>query len=97
MSLFSRLVVTTLPIVPKFIVGKVARRYVAGETLDDALATVRKLAEEGAVATIDVLGEEVKQRDKALWAVEEYSKVYRAIQASKLDANVSVKLTMLGL
>jgi len=97
MSLFSRLVVTTLPFVPKFIVGKVASRYVAGETLDDALAAVRQLAGEGAVATLDVLGEEVAARDKALWAVEEYSKVYRAIQAQGLQANVSVKLTMLGL
>ena len=97
MSVFSRLVVTTLPLVPKFLVGRVARPYVAGETLDDAVDVVRTLNNEGAMATLDVLGEEVTHRDKAIASVEEYVRLYEAIEKHHLDANVSVKPTMLGL
>ena len=52
MSVFSRLVVTTLPLVPKPLVGKVAARYVAGETLDAAITEVKKLNKLGAMATM---------------------------------------------
>ena len=61
-SILDRLVVGTLPFVPKAVVGRFARRYVAGETLEDAVRTVRELAAEGAMATIDVLGESVTRR-----------------------------------
>lgn len=97
MSLFSRLVVTTLPLVPKTLVGRVASRYVAGESLDDALATVKDLNQQGAMATVDVLGEEVTERSKAEAAVEEYIRLFQAIEAEGLDSNVSIKPTLLGL
>jgi proline dehydrogenase len=97
MSVFNRLLVTTLPLVPKGIVRRVASRYVAGETLDDAVQTVRDLNAQGAMATLDVLGEEVHEREKADAAVEEYLRVFAAISAQKLDSNVSIKPTMLGL
>jgi proline dehydrogenase len=97
MSVFNRLLVTTLPLVPKVIVGRVASRYVAGETLDAAVQTVRSLNTQGAMATIDVLGEEVHVREKAIQAVEEYISVFETISAQKLDSNVSIKPTLLGL
>jgi len=97
MSVFNRLLVTTLPLVPKPIVGRVASRYVAGETLDDAVRVIRKLNQEGAMATVDVLGEEVSEREKALAATDENLRVFAAIEREKLDANVSVKPTLLGL
>ncbi|HEX5758656.1 MAG TPA: proline dehydrogenase family protein [Thermoanaerobaculia bacterium] len=97
MTLFNRLLVGTLPLVPKAVVRRVASRYVAGETLDDALRVVRDLNGQGAMATIDVLGEEVKERGKALAAVEEYLRVFAAIERERLDSNVSIKLTLLGL
>ena len=97
MSALNRLLVTTLPLVPRFIVGRVAARYVAGATLDDALRVVGELNRQGAMATIDVLGEEVSERAPALAAVEEYLRVVAAVQERGLDANVSVKLTLLGL
>lgn len=97
MSVFNRLLVAGLPLVPKFIVGKVASRYVAGERLEDALRVVKALNAEGAMATIDVLGEEVSEREKALAAVDEYLRVFEAIPAHGLDSNVSIKLTLLGL
>jgi proline dehydrogenase len=97
MSVFSRLLVTTLPFVPKAIVGRVAARYVAGSSLDDAVRVVRELNAARAMATLDVLGEEVKQKEKALQAVDEYIRVFQAIAEHRLDANVSIKLTLLGL
>lgn len=97
MSAFNRLLVTGLPMVPKPLVGRVASRYVAGETLADAVRVVRSLNQEGAMATLDVLGEEVKERAPAVAAVEEYLRVFDTIAGERLDSNVSIKLTMLGL
>jgi proline dehydrogenase len=90
-------VVITLPLVPKFIVGRVAARYVAGETRDEALRTVRELNARGAMATLDVLGEEVTAREKAEAAVEEYVRLFEEIDRDQVDSNVSIKLTLLGL
>lgn len=97
MSLSSRLVVVTLPLVPKSLVGRVASRYVAGETLDDATGMVEELNRQGAMATMDVLGEEVSERRKAENAVAEYIRLFENIEALDLDSNVSIKPTLLGL
>jgi proline dehydrogenase len=97
MSLFDKLVRHGLPLVPKFIVGRVARRYVAGAAMDDALRTIRELNAEGAMATVDVLGEEVTDRARAEAAVTEYLRLLDAIAGAGLDANISIKLTLLGL
>jgi len=97
MSAFNRLLVGSLPLVPKAIVGRVAARYVAGETLADALRAVRELNVRGAMATVDLLGEEVKEREKAEAAVAEYVRLFAAISEEGLDSNVSIKLTLLGL
>jgi proline dehydrogenase len=95
--LFSSAVVRTLPLMPKALVWRVARRYVAGPALADAVATVKRLNGEGAMATVDVLGEEVSERSLAARAADDYLEVLRAIAAEKLDANVSIKPTMFGL
>lgn len=97
MSLFSRFVVVTLPLVPKSLVGRVASRYVAGETLQDAVDMVKELNSSGAMATMDVLGEEVAERDKAAEAVAEYIRLFENIDSQGLDSNVSIKPTLLGL
>ena len=97
MALFDWLVVQTLPLVPKFIVGRVAARYVAGETLEDAIRVMKDLRAEGAIATIDLLGEEVRDRSEATAALEEYLRVLAAIREHQLECYVSVKPTQLGL
>lgn len=97
MSLIDRTIAATLPLVPSPIVRKVASRYVAGEHLDQALETVRRLNAEGASATLDVLGEDVTRRDETKFFVEEYKRALAGIAAQKLDSNVSVKLSALGL
>lgn len=96
-ALFDRFVVATLPLVPKPIVRKVASRYVAGDTLESALETTRALAGEGAMGTMDVLGESVTHRDQTFATREQYLRTIDAIAASGLPANVSVKPTAVGL
>ena len=96
-ALFDRLVVTTLPLVPRFLVRRVASRYVAGDTLEDAVATVRALSAEGAMATLDILGESVTRKEQTESTRDQYLGMIDAIAASGLDANISVKPTAVGL
>jgi len=97
MSLFDRLVVSAIPFIPRFLVRRVARRYVAGETLDDAIATARSLAADGAMSTLDVLGESVTRAEQTEAARDEYLRVIDALSKSGLPANTSVKPTAVGL
>ena len=97
MSLFDTLVKYGMPWVPKPIVSRVARRYVAGESIDDAVRTLREMNAEGAMGTVDVLGEEVRDRSKTERAVSQYLDLLDRIEAEGLDANISIKPTMLGL
>jgi proline dehydrogenase len=97
MTLFDNLVRYGMPFVPKPIVGKVAKRYVAGEEVADAVRTIRELNDEGAMATVDVLGEEIHDSSKAEGAVTQYLGLLETITTDSLDANVSIKPTMLGL
>lgn len=97
MSVVNRLLQTALPLTPKFIVRFFARRYVAGDSLEDAVATVSRLMREGCCATVDVLGEAVRNPELAAQAVAAYREVLATITARKLDANISVKPTQMGL
>lgn len=97
MGIINWLLTLFIPLIPKFIVRRVSKRYVAGESLADAIRTVRELNKEGAMCTLDVLGEEVYEKAKAQSFVEEYIRVFDAIQREGLNSNVSIKPTMLGL
>jgi proline dehydrogenase len=97
MSLFNKAIVATLPLVPRPLVRHFAGRYIAGDKLEDAVRVVKALNGRGICATVDILGEEIDDREEALGAVEAYKKVLAAIDAEKLDANVSLKPTMFGL
>ena len=72
-------------------------RFVAGDRLEDALAAATRLAGQGLMATLDRLGENVITPGEARGAVASYAETLREMAASKLDPNISVKLTMLGL
>jgi len=97
MALINRLAVGLMPVVPKPIVGRVASRYIAGERMAEAFAVVEKLQAEGAMATIDLLGEESDRLSQAEQARDVYLKLLRGIAERKLDANVSLKPTHFGL
>jgi proline dehydrogenase len=97
MRLFDHAVARLLPAVPRSIVGRVAAPYIAGPTLDDARRVVGELNAAGMSATVDVLGEEVTRPESAQAIAAAYHEALAAISADGLDANVSVKLTALGL
>lgn len=76
---------------------KVAGRFVAGETLLEALAVVQRLRREGFLVSLDLLGENVDGLGEAEKATEEVLEAVRALQELDLSCNLSVKLTQLGL
>lgn len=76
---------------------KVSRRFVAGETLEDALAAVRQLQAQGLEATLDLLGENVAHPGAADEATQAYLGVLEALERSGLHSHCSLKLTQLGL
>jgi proline dehydrogenase len=74
-----------------------ARRFVAGETLDDAISAARTCNHTGMSASLDFLGENVTREAEARQVRDMYLGVFDRIAQEKLDANVSLKLTQLGL
>ncbi|HEU5367888.1 MAG TPA: proline dehydrogenase family protein [Ktedonobacterales bacterium] len=74
-----------------------ARRFVAGETLDEALQATRALNQRGCSVSLDHLGENVNDADEARSAANDYIQILDAIKQAQLNANISIKLTALGL
>jgi proline dehydrogenase len=97
MNWFNQLIAHTLPYVPKPIVGFFSKHYIAGDKLEDAVRLVKELNANRMMATIDVLGEEVKLKEQSLQAIQTYKQVLKAIATEKLDANISLKPTHMGL
>lgn len=95
--LLDRAVLRLLPAVPRAIVRRVAERYIAGGELADACRVVRRLNQQGCLATVDVLGEETRSPEEARAIAQAYRRVLQAIARERLDANISIKLTALGL
>jgi proline dehydrogenase len=83
--------------VPRPLVRHFADRYMAGETMGEAIDTVRRLNSLGAAATVDVLGEFVTDVAQAKDTAGQYVEILSAIARDGLDANVSIKLSALGL
>lgn len=76
---------------------RMAKRFVAGETLDDAISAVRVLNAKGLLATLDHLGENVHSEADAERAAQAYLDLLDKIAATGVNSNVSLKLTQLGL
>ena len=76
---------------------RVARRFVAGETLDDAVEVARNVNGAMQLASMDLLGENVSDEAGARQAAENYLAIFERIEREKLDSNVSLKLTQLGI
>ncbi len=75
----------------------VSRRFVAGDTLEDAIAAARQLNEAGLHVTLDFLGESVSDHDEARGAAGAYGASLEAIEDSVAESTISLKLTQLGL
>jgi proline dehydrogenase len=76
---------------------KTALRFVAGETLDDAIRSVRQANQQKMYGTLDLLGENTHTREDAINACRQIMEIFDRIGTERVDCNVSVKLTQLGL
>ncbi|HEV7235455.1 MAG TPA: proline dehydrogenase family protein [Ktedonobacteraceae bacterium] len=75
----------------------VSRRFVAGEAIDEAIATTRVLNKNGMHVSLDHLGENVSEAREAQSAAQDYINILEKIKQTDVDANISIKLTALGL
>ncbi len=97
MNLFNQLIVKFVKLLPKSFVFIFAKRYIAGVKLEDAVKAVKDLNAKGIIATMDVLGEAVSSKKECEEAKKECFEVLDAIDKNKLNANLSLKPTQLGL
>ena len=97
MGILDQLIVRTLPLVPRAIVARLSRPYIAGARLEEAVACVKDLNEKGFRTTIDILGEFVTNFDQAIESKNGYMEVLEAIEEHQLDTNISIKPTSFGL
>jgi proline dehydrogenase len=97
MSLFNYAVSKGIMFVPGPLVGIFARKYIAGNTLDDAVQVTRKLNAQGIKSTIDVLGEFISSKAEAAWFKNQALEVLKTIHRTGIDANLSIKPTQMGL
>jgi len=74
-----------------------AKRFIAGESIEDAMDAVSRLNAEGMTATLDILGENVKDERAALASADDYIRLVERINTSGVDSNVSLKLTQMGM
>jgi proline dehydrogenase len=97
MPILNKLITTALPIIPKSIVGQVAKRYIAGTLLNDGVRVVQELNNHGMTATMDLLGEFVQDLKEAEKVREGILEIIQAISENNLLSGVSIKPTQLGL
>ncbi|MCB9205817.1 MAG: proline dehydrogenase family protein [Ignavibacteriales bacterium] len=97
MSFLNNAIVSFVKLLPKSVVHIFAKKYIAGEELNDAIDVVKQLNNMGIVATIDVLGEAITTKEEAFAEKEECIRVLEAIKENGLNANLSIKPTSLGL
>jgi proline dehydrogenase len=74
-----------------------ARRFVAGEKLDEAIEVTRRLNDRGISVSLDHLGENVSDACEARASADDYVTILERIHAEGVEANISIKLTALGL
>lgn len=89
---WARKLISSMPLA-----SRVAKRFVAGETIDDAVAATKELNQKEMFVTLDFLGESVTNVYEAMDARDEIMRLLRRIDQEGLQANVSIKLSQLGL
>lgn len=97
MHFFNVLMAHAIPLVPRFVVQRLSRRYIAGADLAQAVTRIRQLNAQGFPVTVDVLGESVTTPGQADAIAEEYQQVLQAIGREQLQATLSVKPSAVGL
>jgi len=97
MPILNDLITTVFPYIPKAIVGQVAKRYIAGVALSDGVHLVKDLNTKSIIATMDLLGEDVKNVAETEEVKNGILSILQSIKENSLKSNVSIKPTQLGL
>jgi len=97
LSVVDRIIAGSLPFIPRILVERVAKPYIAGETADDAMRVASSLNQQGFRATMDLLGEHVERLEQAHHAVDTYTALLESIHKQGIQSTVSLKLTQFGL
>ena len=97
MMFVNRMIAGVLPYMPKNFVWVFSKRYIAGKTIQDAIDVSRKLNKEGAMVTVDLLGEFITELSQAEKNKNTYLDIIETIEKSGIDGNYSLKPTMFGL
>lgn len=95
--MINQLITKLLPHMPKGLVWIFSKKYIAGETIDDAVQVCRDLNKQGIKVTIDLLGEFISRLDQAKENKEEYLAIISRVEKEKIDGNYSLKPTSFGL
>lgn len=96
-NLFHKAIIGALPWLPRGLVWRFSRRYIAGTRLEDAYRVVHALNAAGCTATIDVLGEDIDNAGQVTAALALYRRALDGIRDNALQCGISVKLSELGL
>ncbi len=94
---FNHFLVSILSLFPKWLIGLVARKYVAGTTIAQAVEQIKSLQAEQFLASLDVLGEHVKTEGQAQDAADQYLQLSDALNREGLNCNISLKLSQMGI
>ena len=97
MNLLNPIIKATLPLVPKPIVRRIAKPYIAGEILPELVSVVQELNHDRFIVATSILGEFVTEVKDAEEAVQQYQEVLTEIKDLKLESNIHIKLSHFGL
>ncbi len=95
--MINQLITRMLPLMPKRLVWIFSKKYIAGETIDDAIKACRELNQQGIRITIDLLGEFITRLDQAEENKRDYLTIIERVEKEKINGNYSLKPTSFGL
>ncbi len=94
--ILNKLIILTIPILPKFFVKIFANKYVAGIKTSEAINVVKKLNQKNLTCTLDILGEHTKSKHESNAIANKYVDIFEKLGQNKLDCNISVKPSHIG-
>ncbi len=95
--MFNKLIASMLPLMPKRLVWIFSKKYIAGESVEDAVRVSKALNQQGIMVTLDILGEFIKDLQEAKENRDEYLELIDRIEKEGINGNYSLKPTSFGL
>ncbi len=95
--MFNKIIASILPLMPQKLVWVFSKRYIAGQNLNEAIVTAKKLNKDGNLVTIDLLGEFITKMSEAEKNKNEYLEIIERAEKENIKGNYSLKPTMFGL